>query len=137
MPISLEDLRKRIASKEAESLALKTKTPLAVYLTIYANADKECFIEYMYGAELLYNWLSPIDLTPPKNLIPTNFCKHILSGHEVSRLTDIFTKRIDHTSADDYFKTHDLVKRTIITTYLNLINFLPEDRSEETRGIKE
>lgn len=52
--------REKLAAKNPKSDSTAT-TPLWYLLHLYNKAEKQCYINYMEGAEILVNWLSPID----------------------------------------------------------------------------
>lgn len=53
----------------------KTPTPLSAFLRIYLKAEHECYIDYMRGARLLADYLSPIEIpaTTPFPHVPQLF----------------------------------------------------------------
>jgi len=62
------------------------KFPLWALLTIYAKAERECYINYMAGFKALTSWLGPID-------IPTKYssrsCPDMLITYEIQEIAVI------------------------------------------------
>ena len=61
-------------------------TPLSVFLEIYNKARHESYIDYMYGAKLLYTWLSPIDIPNTSEIDSI-----IIHNYEINELATILS----------------------------------------------
>lgn len=88
--------------------ASRKPAPLSTFLAIYNKAPRECFVNYMEGAEALHNWLTndreiPLDLgdTSTKLKIP-----RLLLGYELTRLTGLI-------AGSQYGPRFQLVSRAI------------------------
>ena len=114
---SLPSLSARLAAlRESKNPSIKStdssSTSLATFLSIYNKAkdiddtvNGSCYTDYMAGAKLLYNWLSPIDIPVLPNL-PTNV-PAVFHQYEVNQLADILTGK-----SNNYNNIHEWICRS-------------------------
>lgn len=126
--------------KIAERLALlkepTIRTPLYVFLHIYYKAQHECYIDYMHGAKLLYQWLStpevPIDYQEALYLQISNsnyFLSCIADKYTVNKLAEILARG---TSGAAFTKAHRAILITL--SKKNIPAFLAEaERKDSTQ----
>lgn len=85
------DLKEKLAKMlEERNASTKSKaansTPLSAYVIIYSKASSECYVDYMEGAKLLWDWLSPIEV--PEEEVDNSKMKlyNLINTYEVQKL---------------------------------------------------
>lgn len=71
-------------------------SPLSLYLALYSKASTECYIDYMEGAKVLYNWLTCKGIIPlviPPSSVPV---PRLCLSYDMVQLAKILS-RGDHT----------------------------------------
>lgn len=103
----------------------QTPSTLATFLLIYSRATRECYIDYMQGAEDLYSWLTcngsvPLDFQVDKfpEIENKNFkVPALLSGYESSKLAEVIVGSwTSYSSYDSYFIELARANRAIYLT---------------------
>jgi hypothetical protein len=102
-----------------------TPSTLSTFLLIYSKAIKECYIDYMTGAETLHDWLTcnrsvPLDFQVDKfpEIEDKEFkVPALLSGYESHKLAEVITGSWEsYSSCDVYFIELARVNRAIYLT---------------------
>ena len=69
----------------------KTPTPLWVLLYIYNTCNHECYTDYMEGAKILVNYLSPIEM--PVLPLTSTPLPRILINYELTELAQLLVPK--------------------------------------------
>lgn len=100
----LAALREVHSSPQSDS---KIQSQLSLFLSIYLKSEKLCNLNYMEGAELLYNWLAPNMPLPTES--PTRIPR-LFRTYELTYLAKIVSPS---TSSDTWLRDRRIAEDTI------------------------
>jgi hypothetical protein len=67
----------------------RSPSPLAMYMTVYLQANRECYLDYMLGARALANYLQPINVPVVTTTVPLMLRSYEL--HELAKALAPYT----------------------------------------------
>ena len=87
----------------------RSPTPLATYMYLYEKAQRQCYIDYMEGAELLAAYLRPINIPMTHYAIP-----RMLRSYELNELAKILIRYSSNTLPVTYQQAEDAIYEYLI-----------------------
>lgn len=109
----------KLAAQNPLSELASTPVPLATFLTIYSQAEADCYTEYMEGARRLYKYLSPLDYCwdqYPAALSLDFRVPELLLTYPAGELASIIAPKATPTSTDPLVIRAQVIKLIILTT---------------------